>query len=120
VLKADVLAAIEESRTALQDLLTEVRVLTRTPPAVHVPGSPVVYTEAELSMKMVITRFEEREIDGQRIKTSDVKAILYPIDGDVTLNDIIIFDNTSYRVLNNQPVMVGNQVGVHTLQLRTA
>jgi hypothetical protein len=117
VLKADVLAAVTAAREAVQDLATEVSVTKRTP-AAHVPGTPPVYTKTVINMKLVIVDYTEKEIDGERIRVSDQKGILFPMDGRIDVNDTIAFNSREWRVLSNKPTLVGTDIAVNTLQLR--
>ena len=117
MLKADVLAAVTAARDAVQDLATEVSVTKRTA-AAHVPGTPPVYTETVILMKLVIVDYSEKEIDGERVRASDQKGILFPIDGYIEVNDTLAFNGREWRVLSNKPTLVGTAIAVHTLQLR--
>lgn len=117
MLKADVLSAVIAAREAIQDLVTEVSVTTRTVNP-HMPGQPTTYTEVVKTMKLAVVEYTDREIDGERVRATDMKGILFPMDGFVSVNDTIAFNGQSLRVLNNKPTMVGEAVAVNTLQMR--
>lgn len=118
MLKSNVLGAINAARDALEDLISDVTVVKRSPTS-HVPGVAAGFTETSVSMKLVVVDYEEKEIDGQRILAFDKKAVLFPSDGPIAVNDKVIdSDGTVYRVLTNKSTLVGGEVAINTLHLR--
>lgn len=119
MLKQTVLDAVKAAEVAAQDLLTEAFLINRTVGA-HVPGADPVYTETRTSIKLSLYSYRDHEIDGDRIRQSDMRAIGFPSSVLQALkpNDTILVGTTYYRVYANLPIMVGDIVGVHQLQLR--
>lgn len=117
MLKATVVDAVNQARVALDDLLMDVTVTSRTPPT-HVPGTVPVDVEVVSKKKMAIINYREQEIDGDRVRATDLKAIMFAEDGNVETNDVVSFDSKSFRILRNEPTVVGTTVLVNTLQLR--
>lgn len=127
MVKDDVVAAVVDARTVLanEGLLIPVEVVKRTPKP-RVPGSPLDYNETSISMKMAITAFEDTELQnkmitsthGARIQGSDMQGLLFPMDGFVSINDLVIGAGVTYRVEDSKPIYVGDTVLVTTLVLR--
>lgn len=70
---------------------------------------------------MVMTAYDAKEIDGDRIQASDFQAIVLPA-ADITQvpepNDVIRIELLDYRVVMNSKVMAGDSVALSQLQLR--
>lgn len=111
---------------AIQDLAVLVKHVKRGA-SVHVPGSAPTYPETLTDVSMVFTRFESREVDGDRIQASDWRGLVFPAS---TLpifnaNDVIRiatgFQDVAagdYRIINDDKVMAGDTVALHQVQLR--
>jgi hypothetical protein len=117
VLKDTVADAVVQAREALEDLLVEVPVTSRTPND-HVPGQVQTYVPTVKTMKMAVLNYTDKEIDGNQVKSVDLKAVLFPIDGSVETNDLILHGGVTYRIHRNDPTMIGTTVLINTLQLR--
>jgi hypothetical protein len=125
VLKAQILSAIAVAKSAVQDLAVVVQHVKRGA-VVHVPGTAPVYPETLTSVSVVFTKFDVKDIDGQRVIATDWKGLVFPETGlqplpnDVLrvptgLTDIAAGD---YRILDNDQVNVGDTVALHQLHLR--
>ena len=127
VLKSQILSAVRAAKSAFEDLLVEVQYVVRTT-ATYEPGNEYVATEGDVTdVRMAFTRFDSREIDGDRIQASDWRCLIFPEVGlprfntnDVIrvptgLQDIIAGD---YRIKMYNPVMAGDTVVLHQMQLR--
>ena len=128
MLKATILAAVESARKAVQDLAVECEHVVRGMP-VHIPGVAPQHSETLTDVSVVFTRYETKEIDGDRIRASDYKGLLFP--GSLTpvpdTNDFIRVAEDSkdvaagdYRVIYNDKVMAGDTVALSQLHLRLA
>jgi hypothetical protein len=79
------------------------------------------------SVSLVFTKFESKEVDNDRVMSSDWKGLVFPETGlpplmangtirvPSGLTDIASGD---YRIINNDKVMAGDTVALHQLQLR--
>lgn len=121
MLKSIVLSAVEALREAVADLKVPAT-LTRRTANPYVPGAAPTFTEASHRVEVVYQRYAEREIDHDRIKASDYKAILFrdQTSPPPAVNDLVVIDSNSFRVINPQHVMVGDAVAVTVAQLRPA
>lgn len=128
MLKASLLSAVNASKRAVQDLAV-LAVLIRRGDPVHVPGSAPTYPEVTEIVSIVPVAYKISEIDGDRIKASDIKGLVFPeAESTIALpNDIIRiaqvssapgFPNGDYRVILNDKVMAGDMVALSQLQLR--
>ena len=119
MLKDDVVRAVDDARAILQreGILVEVPVTKRVK-QVHARGTPQGYDDTIVNMVMAITAFDEKEIDGDRVFASDLKGVLFPIDGDVGVNDLVEFVGKLYRIERNAPTLIGTAVLINTLTLR--
>lgn len=120
-LQQTVLDAVKAAEVAAQDLLVDCSLVNRTA-GTHVPGQSPTYTETRTPIKLALYSYRDHEIDGDRIRQSDMRAIGFPNTVVQTLkpNDLILVDLVYYRVYANLPIKVGSQVAVHQLQLRVA
>ena len=119
MLEQAVLQAVEAAKLAAGNLVIPAT-LTRRGQATHVPGSAPTYPETTFTVEVLQTKFEESEIDGQRVKASDFKFLAFPKTGVATPepNDLLEISNVSYRVIYNDRVMAGKSVALSQLQLR--
>ena len=92
---------------------------------VHVPGTVPSTSNNQSDIGVVMDKFDTKEIDGDRIRASDFKVLVFPEAGqpEPSTNDIVRgdLDGTGvkdYRVLHNDKVMAGNAVALSQLQLR--
>lgn len=125
-LKASVLAAVKAAELATSDLKVLVKHVSRGA-AVNVPGSTPTYPETLTDVSMVWTRFTSKEVDGDRIMSSDWRGLVFYTTGlpDFKTNDLIRVPETvedmvsgDYRIIVDDKVMVGSRVALHQLQLR--
>jgi hypothetical protein len=124
VLKQVVLQAVAAAKLAAQDLAVPCVLIQRTMP-VHVPGTTPSSTETEFDVMIVHDQFTSKEIDGDRIRASDHKVIIFPESGqpipdtnDIIRGDIDKLGVKDYRVIRNDRVMAGNTVALSQIQLR--
>jgi hypothetical protein len=126
VLKSTILLALQRAKPALQDLAIDVSHVKRGA-AVHVPGSAPTYPETSTAVSVVFTRYQAKEVDGDRIQASDWLGLVFPrVDLlDLNTNDIIKVPaglvnliQGDYRIINDDKVLVGDTVALHQLQLR--
>lgn len=119
MLKATVLMAVAKAKVAVQDL-AEDAVLMKRVPAPHVPGQAAGHVSTPYPIKLVRTSYHAREIDGDRIRASDYKGLVFTeIHGKIPEpNDLVNVGPLSYRVLVNDKVMAGDSVALSQLQLR--
>jgi hypothetical protein len=119
VLKEAVLKAVESAKVALSDLAVPA-VLRSIGEISYIPGVPVSPDTTNHAVTAVVTSYDVKEIDGDRIQASDVKGILFP-EVDVPtpkLGDFLDVGTTSYRVMNCDHVYAGDSVALSQLHLR--
>jgi hypothetical protein len=127
-LKATVLSAVQSAKVAVDDLKISAQYVKRGA-AVHVPGSAPSYPETLTDVYVVMTRFESREVDNDRVMASDWKGLVFyePSLPNFQLNDLIRFAEDhddlkagDYRITYNDQVTVGGRTALHQLYLRRA
>lgn len=125
-LKATIVAAVAIAETAVEDLKIAVKHVRRGA-AVHVPGSAPTYSETLTDVYVIMTRFEAKEVDGDRIMSSDWKGLVFYRDGlpDFKTNDVLRVATTvddilagDYRIRYDDKVLAGSRVVLHQLHLR--
>lgn len=125
-LKAVVLSAVQTAEVAVEDLKIPAKHVRRTAP-VHVPGSPPTYSEILTDVFVVMTRFESKEVDGDRVMASDWKGLVFyrPDLPMFQVNDFIrfaeAFDDVpggDYRIRYDDQVSAGGRTALHQLHLR--
>lgn len=125
MLKLTIIHAVATAREALGDLLISATIIKRDP-SVHVPGSIPRYAETETSVTIYKSRYVEREIDGDRIRASDFKALVFLVDANEPLlpgatpeaNDLIRDYGGTYRVIRANHVMAGDTIVLSEIQMR--
>lgn len=125
MLKATVVQAVATARSALGDLLMEAQLVKREP-AVYVPGTTPEYPESEAGVMIYMSRYFEREVDGDRIRASDYRSLVFPVDAGSTilpgavpdLNDVLRVGEQAYRVMRANNVMAGDAVVLSEVQMR--
>lgn len=127
MLKSTILGAIKSAKSAFEDLLLTVEYVARAA-VEYEPGDEYEASEESgISVRMVFTRFDSREVDGDRIQASDWRGLIFPETGlpRFNTNDVIrvppgLVDviEGDYRIKTYNPVMVGDTVGLHQFQLR--
>ena len=125
-LKATVLAAVQSAEEAVEDLKIPAKYVKRSA-AVHVPGSVPTYSETLTDVNVVMTRFESKEVDDDRVMASDWKGLVFYKSSLPTfqLNDLIRFATDfgdvkagDYRIVYNDQVTAGGRTALHQLHLR--
>jgi hypothetical protein len=118
-LKALTLSAVGKLRAALGDLAVDMTLRTRVQ-STYVAGQPISYSSADLSVKGVITRFRDDEIDGTMIQRTDLLIILFPPSSGAIPkpNDVLIHGENQYRVVNNRPTYAGSEIAINLIQAR--
>jgi hypothetical protein len=125
-LKAKIIAAVEKARIAVDDLKISTTHVRRV--ATHVPGAaPTVAETLTPNVSVLFTRYDAKEIDGDRVLSSDWRGLVFPLTAlpDIRVSDQIRVAATtgdviagSYRVMYNEKVMAGDKVVLHQVQLR--
>lgn len=122
-LKETVLAGVAKAKTSLQNLIVSATLIKRGN-ATYVPGTDPTYSETSDTISLVITTFRTEEIDGDRIRATDMQGIVFPEDAfvDVVTNDLITASvrgiMNTYRVVQNIPIMAGDTIALHQMVLR--
>lgn len=92
-----------------------------------VPGNAPTYPETVTAVSIVFIKFQVKEVDGDRIQSSDWRGLVFPETGlpDFNTNDVIRVPsglkdiiNGDYRILDDDKVMAGDTVALHQLHLR--
>lgn len=114
-----VLAGVARAKSAIQDLAIPATLVTRGA-AVQVPGSTPTYPETTSAIKIVLSGYTAKEIDGERVRASDLAGLIFPETGHPVPqpNDRVVVDSVSYRIIQNNKVMAGNEVALSQVQLR--
>lgn len=71
------------------------------------------------SIDVVVDKFAFNEIDGEQVKSSDVKLVMFNNDDTVpSLSDKVVLNGVTYDLINVNPVQAGSKVIIFMLQLR--
>lgn len=118
-LRALTLSAVAKLKTALGDLAVDMTLKTRVQNA-YVPGQSVTYAEVNLTVKGVITKFRDEEVDGTMVQKTDLLLILFPPStGAIPKpNDIVVHGANTYRVISNNPMYAGSEIAFNLVQGR--
>lgn len=118
-LKALTHAAVAKAAVALGDMAISLTLRKRTK-ADYVPGSPQAYVTTDTTVKGVITRYRQEEVDGTQIQGIDLLIVIFPPSNSAIpeANDIVIHGDKQYKVVGNTPVYVGSEIAVNLVQAR--
>lgn len=125
-LKETVLKGVATAERSIQNLKISGQMIRRTPGA-YVPGQVPASVTDIYPISLVITSYKTFEIDGDRIRASDILGLVFPNDAQITpeaddLVDTFAKDGktitASYRVIYNDKVYAGDEVALSQLQLR--
>jgi len=125
-LRATVLSAVRTAETAVEDLKIPAKHVKRGAP-IHVPGSSPNYPETLTDVFVVMTRFESKEVDEDRVMASDWKGLVFykPELPTFQVNDFIRFVDDfgdvragDYRITYDDQVTAGGRTALHQLYLR--
>lgn len=76
-------------------------------------------TPTDKSIDVVVDKFAFNEIDGEQVKSSDVKLVMFNNDDMVpSLSDKVVLNGVTYDLINVSPVQAGSKVIIFMLQLR--
>lgn len=124
MLKDQVLNAVVSAKLALQDLAVDA-IHIEQGEITYIPGTTPDYsTESSTPVKIVITNYDDKEIDNDRIMSTDLQGIIFFEGTDITNepkpNSVIRVTSlsTDYRVINGKKILVGNRIAISILQLR--
>ena len=71
------------------------------------------------SIDVVVDKFAFNEIDGEQVKSSDVKLVMFNNDDMVpSLSDKVVLNGVTYDLISVNPVQAGSKVIIFMLQLR--
>lgn len=119
MLKHSVLSAVASAKRAMGDLAVNAELVQRGTATV-VPGSPPVYGEQVHPIRVVLTTYMAKEIDGERILASDVQGLIFPEPGVPVPepNFFVRVGTKTWRVIHNNKAMAGDEVALSQVQLR--
>ena len=76
-------------------------------------------TTTDKSIDVVVDKFAFNEVDGEQVKSSDVKLVMFNNDDAVpSLSDKVVLNGVTYDLINVNPVQAGSKVIIFMLQLR--
>jgi predicted metalloprotease len=118
-LKAITQQAVTQMSAALGDLAIPLTLKKRVAKA-YVPGSKQDYTERDITVKGVITRYRQEEIDGVNIQGIDLLVVLFPPTTREfpEANDLVVNGQFKYRVVANSPMYAGSEIAFNLVQVR--
>jgi hypothetical protein len=116
-LSSTVLHAIDRAQSSLGDLVITIT-LKSTSTVFNNSTGKAEPTEVTKYLKASVDRWESDEVDGDLVRSDDVKLIDFSVSVPIDLSDSVEFNGVSYNLVKITPTYVGNHVGVRTLQLR--
>lgn len=118
-LQALTLSAVEKMKSALGDLTVDMTLKTRVANT-HVPGTSVSYATTDVSVKGVITKFRDEEVDGAAILRTDILVIMFPPANKAIPkpNDVLVHGDDQWRVVSSNPLYVGSEIAYSMVQVR--
>jgi hypothetical protein len=116
-LRKTVLQAVDQAVKAIGDLAVPA-VHTSRVATVYTPGGATVYTLTNYEITVVLTSFEQKEIEEDREAASDVKILVFHEKAVPQLNDTITVNGKQYRVMRRKPTYAGSEIAFSTVQAR--
>lgn len=118
-LQAVVQGGVQQLSKALGDLAIPLTLVKRTA-AAYTPGSPQTYTEKNISVKGVITKYRQEEVDGVQIQGIDLLVVIFPPSTKEIpeANDVVLNGSSQYRVIANSPMYAGSEIAFNLVHVR--
>ena len=118
-LKQITLDAVQKLSRALGDLAIPL-ILVKRVANEHVPGSSLGYTENNITVKGVITKYRQEEVDGVQIQGIDVLLVIFPPTTKEIpeANDVVVNGLQRFRVIGNSPMYAGSEIAFNLVQAR--
>ncbi len=125
MLKQQILNAVISAKSAIQDLAVDA-VHIKQGEVTYTPGTTPDYpTTSSTPIKITIVGYDSKEIDNNRIMSTDVQGIVFfegtNIANEPKTNSVISVSslNIYYRVIDSKQVLVGDRIAISILQLRS-
>lgn len=118
-LSSTIYSAVIGAKGKLGSLVIQATLKVANVPTYNAASGVKSTTSTDKSIEVVIDKFAFNEIDGEQVKNSDVKLVMFNNDDTVpSLSDKVVLNGVTYDLINVSPVQAGSKVIIFMLQLR--
>lgn len=117
-LVAKISSGVAKAQTSLGDLVISLTVIAKLESVYDPLTSTVTVTDIEKTVDAVPIDWDDGEVDGALVKSSDLKFVVFSPAVPIDLTDIVEYNSGKYKIMNIKPIRVGSQTPVRILQLR--
>lgn len=118
-LTSTIYSAVLGAKGKLGSLIIQATLKTAGVASYDVTSGVKSTTSTDKLIDVVVDRFAFNEIDGEQVKSSDVKLVMFNNDDTVpSLSDKVILNGVTYDLINVSPIQAGSKVIIFMLQLR--
>lgn len=118
-LSSTIYSAVIGAKGKLGSLVIQATLKVANAPTYNAASGVKSTTSIDKSIDVVIDKFAFNEIDGEQVKSSDVKLVMFNNDDTVpSLSDKVVLNGVTYDLINVNPVQAGSKVIIFMLQLR--
>ena len=118
-LSSTIYSAVIGAKGKLGSLVIQATLKVANVPTYNAASGVKSTTSTDKSIDVVIDKFAFNEIDGEQVKSSDVKLVMFNNDDTVpSLSDKVVLNGVTYDLINVNPVQAGSKVIIFMLQLR--
>ena len=118
-LASTIYSAVLGAKGKLGSLVIQATLKTATVASYNAASGVKSIATTDKSIDVVVDKFAFNEIDGEQVKSSDVKLVMFNNDDTVpSLSDKVVMNGVTYDLINVNPVQAGSKVIIFMLQLR--
>ena len=118
-LASTIYSAVLGAKGKLGSLVIQATLKTATVASYNAASGVKSTATTDKSIDVVVDKFAFNEIDGEQVKSSDVKLVMFNNDDTVpSLSDKVVMNGVTYDLINVSPVQAGSKVIIFMLQLR--
>jgi hypothetical protein len=113
-----IIAGVDKARLALQDLVISLPVTSYSEGVYDPTTSTVTKIPTTVNVEAVPIDWDENEIDGNLIRRSDIKMVVFSEEIELDTTDIVEYNDSRYKIHHIEPIRAGTRVPVRIIQLR--
>lgn len=117
-LASQIVSAVNQAKASLGDLVITATVTKVTNVSYSTTTLNPTQTSASPTVDGFVSQWDEDELDGEKVRSDDVKFYVFPTTVEIAHGDTVSFDGTKYSVERVSPVKAGIQTALTLVQLR--
>jgi hypothetical protein len=115
---AQIIAGVEKAQAALQDLVISLPITSYSEGVYDTSTGTVTKTPTTVNVNAVPIDWDEGEVDGDLIRRSDIKMVVFSEEIEFDTTDIVEYNDSRYKIHHIEPIRAGTRIPVRIIQLR--